>query len=60
MRFLDFYQSGILQLPQGVDRFLSPAVEQLHYLVNGIVEVNSPVFVRPPTHFFGIGLSGAG
>ena len=46
--FLDFYQSGILQLPQGVDRFLSPAVEQLHYLVNGIVEVNPPVFVRPP------------
>ena len=46
--FLDFYQSGILQLPQGVDRFLPPAVEQLHYLVNGIVEVNPPVFVRPP------------
>ena len=46
--FLDFYQSGILQLPQGVDRFLPPAVEQLHYLVNGIVEVNPLVFVRPP------------
>ena len=25
--FLDFHQSGILQLPQGVDRFLPPAVE---------------------------------
>ena len=45
--FLDFHQSGILQLPQGVDRFLPPAVEQLHYLVDGIVEVNAPIFVRP-------------
>ena len=45
--FLDFHQSGILQLPQGVDRFLPPAVEQLHYLIDGIVEVNAPIFVRP-------------
>ena len=45
--FLDFHQSGILQLPQGVDRFLPPAVEQLHYLVDGIVEVNPPVFICP-------------
>ena len=45
--FLDFHQPRILQLPQGVDRFLPPAVEQLHYLVDGIVEVNPPVFVCP-------------
>ena len=45
--FLDFHQPGILQLPQGVDGFLPPAVEQLHYLIDGIVEVNAPVFVRP-------------
>ena len=45
---LDFHQSGVLQFPQGVDRFLPPAVEQLHYLVDGIVEVNPPVFVHPP------------
>ena len=45
---LDLHQSGILQLPQGVDRLLPPAVEQLHYLVDGIVEVNPPVFVHPP------------
>ena len=44
---LDFHQSGILQFPQGVDRFLPPAVEQLHYLVDGIVEVNPPVFICP-------------
>ena len=44
---LDFYQSGILQLPQGVDRFLPPAVEQLHYFVDGIVEVNPPIFICP-------------
>ena len=44
---LDLHQSGILQLPQGVDRFLPPAVEQLHYLIDGIVEVNAPIFVRP-------------
>ena len=44
---LDFHQSGILQFPQGVDRFLPPAVEQLHYLVDGIVEVNAPIFICP-------------
>mgnify|MGYP006996844288 CR=1 FL=1 len=48
---LDLHQSGVLQFPQGVDRFLPPAVEQLHYLVDGIVEVNPPVFVHP-TRFF--------
>ena len=44
---LDLHQSGILQFPQSVDRFLPSAVEQLHYLVDGIVEVNPPVFVCP-------------
>ena len=44
---LDFHQSGVLQLPQGVDRFLPSAVEQLHYLVDGIVEVNAPIFICP-------------
>ena len=44
---LDFHQSGILQFPQGVDRFLPSAVEQLHYLVDGIVEVNAPIFICP-------------
>ena len=44
---LNLYQSGVLQLPQGVDRLLPPAVEQLHYLIDGIVEVNAPIFVRP-------------
>ena len=44
---LDFHQSGVLQLPQGVDGFLPPTVKQLHYLVNGIVEVNPPVFICP-------------
>ena len=44
---LDLHQSGILQFPQGVDRFLPPAVEQLHYLVDGIVEVNAPIFICP-------------
>ena len=44
---LDLHQSGILQFPQGVDRFLPSAVEQLHYLVDGIVEVNAPIFICP-------------
>ena len=44
---LNLYQSGVLQLPQGVDRLLPPAVEQLHYLVDGIVEVNPPIFICP-------------
>lgn len=43
----DLHQSGILQFPQGVDRLLPSAVEQLHHLIDGIVEVNPPVFVRP-------------
>ena len=42
-----FHQSGILQFPQGVDRLLPPAVEQLHYFVDGIVEVNPPIFICP-------------
>ena len=33
--------------PQGVDRFLPPAVEQGDYLADWIVQVNAPVFVRP-------------
>ena len=45
---LDFHQSGILQFPQGVDRLLPPAVEQLHHLVDGIVEVNPPIFICQP------------
>ncbi len=44
---LNLHQSGILQFPQGVDRFLPSAVEQLHYLVDGIVEVNAPIFICP-------------
>ena len=48
---LDLHQSGILQLPQGVDRLLLPAVEQFHYLIDGIVEVNAPIFVRPAVDF---------
>ena len=36
-----------MQFPQGVDRFLPSAVEQLHYLVDGIVEVNAPIFICP-------------
>ena len=44
---LDLHQSGILQLPQGIDRFLPPTVEQTNYFADGIVEVNPPVFVCP-------------
>lgn len=36
-----------MQFPQGVDRLLPPAVEQLHYFVDGIVEVNPPIFICP-------------
>ena len=44
---LNLHQSGILQFPQGVDRFLPPAVEQGDYLADWIVQVNAPVLVRP-------------
>lgn len=46
--FLDFHQSGILQFPQGVYRFLPPTVEQVNHLADGIVQINPPVLVRPP------------
>ncbi len=44
---LDLHQSGILQFPQGVHRFLPPTVEQGDYLADWIVQVNAPVLVRP-------------
>ena len=37
--FLDFHQPRILQLPQGVDRFLPPAAEQSDHLADGVVVV---------------------
>lgn len=40
-------QLRILQFPQGVDGFLPSAVEQFHYLIDGIVEVNPPIFICP-------------
>ena len=40
-------QLRILQFPQGVDGFLPSAVEQFHYLVDGIVEVNASIFICP-------------
>ena len=45
--FLDFHQPRILQLPQGVDRFLPPAAEQSDHLADGVVQVYPPVLVRP-------------
>ena len=45
--FLDFHQPRILQLPQGVDRFLPPAAEQSDHLADGVVQVDPPVLVRP-------------
>jgi len=44
---LDFHQSGVLQLPQGVDGFLPPTVEQGDYLTDWVIQVNPPVLVRP-------------
>ena len=45
--FLDFHQPRILQLPQGIHRFLPPTVEQGDHLADGVIQVNPPVFVRP-------------
>ena len=45
---LDLHQSGILQFPHGIYRFLPPTAEQVNYLADGIVQVNPPVLVRPP------------
>ena len=44
---LNFHQSGVLQLPQGVDGFLPPTVEQGDYFADGIVQVNASVLVSP-------------
>ena len=56
---LDLHQSGVLQFPQGVHRFLPPTVEQVNHLADGVVQEN-PSARRPPTHSCGITLSGAG
>ena len=45
--FLYLHKPRILQLPQGVDRFLPPTVEQADHLAGWIVQVNAPVLVRP-------------
>ena len=45
---LDFHQSGVLQLPQGVDGFLPPTVEQGDYLADWIVQVD--VYKRQVIH----------
>ena len=45
--FLDFHQPRILQLPQGIHRFLPPTVEQGDHLADGVIQVNPPVFVCP-------------
>lgn len=45
--FLDFNKPCILQFPQGVDRFLPAAVEQLHHFIDGIIEIDPAVIVCP-------------
>ena len=45
--FLYLHQPRILQLPQGIHRFLPPTVEQGDHLADGVIQVNPPVFVCP-------------
>ena len=44
---LNLYQSGILQLPQGVHRLLPPTVKQGNNLADWVIQENPPVLVRP-------------
>lgn len=46
--FLYLHKPRIQQLPQGVDHFLPPTVEQADHLADWIVQVNAPVLVRQP------------
>ena len=34
---LDFHQSGVLQFPQGVHRFLPPTVEQVNHFTDRVI-----------------------
>ena len=56
---LDFHQSGVLQFPQGVHRFLPPTMEQVNHFADRVIQEKS-VRSHPPTHSCGITLSGAG
>ena len=45
---LDFHQSGVLQFPQGVHRFLPPTVEQVNHLTDRVIQENLSAVIRPP------------
>ena len=45
---LDFHQSGVLQFPQGVHRFLPPTVKQVNHLADGVIQENPSAVIRPP------------
>lgn len=43
----DGYKIRILQLPQCVHRLLAAAVQQFTYLVDGVVQINFSIVIRP-------------
>lgn len=45
---IDLHQSGVLQFPQGVHRFLPPTVEQVNHLTDRVIQENPSAVIRPP------------
>ena len=45
---LDFHQSGVLQFPQGVHRFLPPTMEQCDHFTDREIQENPSAVIRPP------------
>ena len=45
---LDFHQSGVLQFPQGVHRFLPPTMEQVNHFADRVIQENPSAVIRPP------------
>ena len=45
---LDLHQSGVLQFPQGIHRFLPPTVEQVNHFTDRVIQENPSAVIRPP------------
>src|SRR5699024_12850282 len=45
---LDLHQSGVLQFPQGIHRFLPPTMEQCDHFTDRVIQENPSAVIRPP------------
>ena len=45
---LDLHQSGVLQFPQGIHRFLPPTMEQCDHFTDRVIQENPSAVICPP------------